>query len=364
MSDRSEPRLVPHFRDLDGIRGVLAVAVMCYHYGIDVIFNRLTGGFVTHSGLGLSVDFFFVLSGLVLARSYLRRPRNFAQRFVERIFRLLPLHLVLMGALSVLFILAPGQQAFFGAHVEGVAGYLAQLASVSVLFGLHRWNDASWTIGYELYIPIVLAVFLPALQRTSGPVRSSLCAVLAVVEMTLLWAAFAQAGAFDIYRGLMGLALGGALNLVILPEKPLIELPSTRFALPALLLVSLGLMVFVQALPLLAPVIAALFILTVALGTRSSSFLGRGVFAWLGRISFSVYLVHQPLRAWVYYAMGTESFDGRLAIKVMLIAAVLALATLLQRMVEQPFIRVGKRIAARLGTSVQVSERPVGASPD
>lgn len=361
MSDQSEPRLVPHFRDLDGIRGVLAVAVMLYHYGIDVIFNRLTGGFVTNSGLGLSVDFFFILSGLVLARSYLRRPRTFGQRFVERIFRLLPLHLVLMGALSVLFTLAPGQQAFFGAHAEGVAGYLAQLASVSVLFGLHRWNDASWTIGYELYVPIVLAVFLPPLQRSSGPVRIALCAVFTLLEIICLWAVFAHDDPFGVFRGVLGLAFGGALYLVVMSENPLIKLPSTRFCLPVLLVVSTALMVFVSALPMLAPLIAALFILTVALGTRSSSFLGRGLFAWLGRISFSVYLVHQPLRAWVYYAMGTDSFDGRLDIKIMLIAAVLALATLLQRIVEQPFIRFGKRISDRLGDTPHVSKRPVSA---
>lgn len=364
MPDRNGPRLAPHFRDLDGIRGVLAVAVMLYHYGIDVIFNRLTGGFVTESGLGLSVDFFFVLSGLVLARSYLRRPRTLGRRFVERIFRLLPLHLVLMGALSVLFILEPGQQAFFGAHAEGVAGYLAQLASVSVLFGLHRWNDASWTIGYELYVPIVLAVFLPALQRSSGPVRIALCAVFTLAEMICLWALFVHVDAFGVFRGVLGLALGGALYLVVLPENPLIDLPSTRFCLPVLLVVSIALMVFVSALPMLAPLIAVLFIVTVALGTRSSSFLGRGVFAWLGRISFSVYLVHQPLRAWVYYALGMESFDGRLDLKIALIATVLVLATILQRTVEQPFIRLGQRVAGRLGNNAPAGEQYVSASRD
>ena len=34
----------PHYRDLDGIRGILAVAVMLLHYGVNGFISKLTGG--------------------------------------------------------------------------------------------------------------------------------------------------------------------------------------------------------------------------------------------------------------------------------------------------------------------------------
>src|SRR5205823_1197413 len=46
----------------------------------------------------LSIDFFFVLSGFVLARTYWTEARRFLllQNFIERVARLYPLHLVML----------------------------------------------------------------------------------------------------------------------------------------------------------------------------------------------------------------------------------------------------------------------------
>ena len=58
MADETSRR---HFSDLDGMRGVLALVVMLYHFGLNSMLNRLVP--VGQVYWDLCVDFFFVLSG-------------------------------------------------------------------------------------------------------------------------------------------------------------------------------------------------------------------------------------------------------------------------------------------------------------
>src|SRR5271154_491037 len=60
-----------HLASLDGLRGVAAIAVFLHHLG------AITGLKQLYFGWGcLSVDFFFVLSGFVIAKSYEHRLAN------------------------------------------------------------------------------------------------------------------------------------------------------------------------------------------------------------------------------------------------------------------------------------------------
>ena len=54
----------PHYHLLDGLRGVAALVVICFHIGEDFATNCLTHYF-NHGYL--AVDFFFMLSGFVIA---------------------------------------------------------------------------------------------------------------------------------------------------------------------------------------------------------------------------------------------------------------------------------------------------------
>src|SRR2546425_4022874 len=83
--------------ELDSLRGGAALAVVLWHYkahfGAAPLYQVLApfylGGF-------LFVDFFFVLSGFVLAKTYWTESRRFLifQNVAERIARLYPLHFV------------------------------------------------------------------------------------------------------------------------------------------------------------------------------------------------------------------------------------------------------------------------------
>ncbi len=76
------------------MRGALAVSVMLFHYGLNTLIAQLTRGAIIDSKWVLCVDFFFLLSGFVLAHSFLRRPLILGGYAVKRILRLAPMYLV------------------------------------------------------------------------------------------------------------------------------------------------------------------------------------------------------------------------------------------------------------------------------
>lgn len=84
-----------HFEILDGLRGVAAVAVVVFHF-MEFVTPSYHDNFIAHGFL--AVDFFFCLSGFVVAYAYDNRLEKLGvvQFLKLRLIRLHPL--VLIGA--------------------------------------------------------------------------------------------------------------------------------------------------------------------------------------------------------------------------------------------------------------------------
>ncbi|WP_278551012.1 acyltransferase family protein [Elizabethkingia bruuniana] len=86
----------PHYNILDGLRGVAAITVVCFHifeaFATSHLDQRINHGY-------LAVDFFFILSGFVMGYAYSDRWGTMTTKdFIKR--RIIRLHpMVVMGAL-------------------------------------------------------------------------------------------------------------------------------------------------------------------------------------------------------------------------------------------------------------------------
>jgi peptidoglycan/LPS O-acetylase OafA/YrhL len=153
-----------HFLTLDFLRGVAALGVVEFHW--------LSQQGYTAFGLGhLSVDFFFVLSGFVIAYSYEERLKSTmtAWRFaVVRLVRLYPMILVAI-ALGVLRAVARGYGApEFALHPMVLAtAIVANLAMIPVDFskvGLNDFlfplNGVLWSLFFELIANFAYAIIV------------------------------------------------------------------------------------------------------------------------------------------------------------------------------------------------------------
>lgn len=93
-----------HFEILDGLRGLAAVIVVIYHF-MEIAITDYNKNFLSHGFL--AVDFFFCLSGFVIAYAYDTRAANISlmQFFKLRLIRLHPLVIIgsILGLLTFLF---------------------------------------------------------------------------------------------------------------------------------------------------------------------------------------------------------------------------------------------------------------------
>ena len=143
------------FDTLDAARGVAALIVALHH-------QWAIHGQLFASGY-LAVDFFFALSGFVLAHAYgdrLVSGRMKAREFlVARVVRLYPLYL--LGLLAVLIALSPALPWSLKAIVGKLPFALAMLPSPTydAVGFLYPFNIPSWSIFFELLINLVMALF-------------------------------------------------------------------------------------------------------------------------------------------------------------------------------------------------------------
>ena len=86
----------PHYNILDGLRGIAAITVVCFHlfeaFATSHLDQKINHGY-------LAVDFFFILSGFVVGYAYDDRWKTMKTRdfIIRRIIRLQPM--VVMGAI-------------------------------------------------------------------------------------------------------------------------------------------------------------------------------------------------------------------------------------------------------------------------
>ena len=197
----------PHYHILDGLRGVAALVVVCFHifeaYATSHLDQRINHGY-------LAVDFFFILSGFVIGYAYDDRwKRMTIKEFIKR--RLIRLHpMVVMGAVI-------GAVMFYtqGCSVWDVTKVSIGILLLSMLLNallipmttgfeirgvgeMYPLNGPSWSLLFE-YIGNLLYVFF---------IRKLSTAALSVL---VLLAAFGL-GIFAIFGPLGDICVGYAMT--------------------------------------------------------------------------------------------------------------------------------------------------------
>lgn len=160
-----------HFEILDGLRGVAAVAVVIFHFMENVYLDN-SKNFIGHGFL--AVDFFFCLSGFVIAYAYDDRLKELGMLtfFKLRLIRLHPL--VILGSILGLagFFIDP----FVSNAVDyGLGQFLLLfLSSVFLIpfpvmadrgFNLFGLNPPAWSLFWEYLVNIIYAVVLYRISR-------------------------------------------------------------------------------------------------------------------------------------------------------------------------------------------------------
>ena len=291
------------FEALDSWRGIAACLVAFHHLGLAV--NSHLNGFALVPNSYLFVDFFFVLSGFVIAANYEKRLAEGygVWRFaLLRFGRLYPLHLAVLVALIALRLAHSasglGEASAFAAPRWSADTIVANLLLVQSLhlYDFTPWNGPSWSISTEFYTYLLFAAAVTLYRRSI--VLLLLPVVLA--SAAALW--FLAGGIGTTYDwGLVRCICSFAAGAMIWHAHRARSLRAgTALELMSILLI----VVFVcnagkGALSLAAPAVFGLAVLVFAEEAGAvSRWLRKPPLLWLGGRSYSIYMVHF-LVAWL-----------------------------------------------------------------
>ena len=336
-------------RSFTGLRGVAALMVVGVH-ATPVLAPDAPGWLAAVLAQGqVAVDLFFVLSGFVLARAQAGLERSGVRAFLwRRAWRIYPLHVAVLGVLAVYaLVAAAGGDGFIGPDFPWSRLLPTLLLLQPFLFrGSTGWNPPDWSIAVEMLCSVLLWPALVALRAAGRPglvARRLVAGGLALAAAANLAAHGGEtAGWPAVLRGVCGFGFGMAL-------ARLGTQAGTRgagglacvwgWATVAELAAGGGFLVSVAVdAPGASVVLAGWLVLALSheAGAVSRWLRGRCVVG-LGRVSFSVYLVHVPL---LIPFGGGWAWAGGWAWRVAACGAYLALvagvATLAWRWVERP----------------------------
>jgi peptidoglycan/LPS O-acetylase OafA/YrhL len=290
---------IPHrrFEALDSLRGVCAILVVMFH--MPVASHWRDWGLVQHGYL--FVDYFFVLSGFVIAHAYSQRlmtPRDAGRFMVRRLGRVWPLHVLMLAAfigleLARLWFSIDAATPF--TRDRSVEAIFTNLLLIQA-FDIHpylTWNGPSWTLSVEVGCYVVFAALLlvaPRRWRWIGVVLAVVGAVM-VLLLAKRWMNTTYDLAFP--RAIYGFFLGAALQGIWLRIPRLKGGAATL--LESAVLLTIGLFIAWATGPVTVAV-TLLFVVGVWVFAGEEGAVSRLLdtrpLVTLGRWSFSIYMVH------------------------------------------------------------------------
>ncbi|WP_027126138.1 acyltransferase family protein [Gelidibacter mesophilus] len=172
----------PHFDILDGLRGLAAIVVVIFHF-MEIIIADFSENFISHGYL--AVDFFFCLSGFVVAYAYDNRIAGMGLKtFIKlRLIRLQPLVVIgsVLGLLTFLLDPYTDLYAIYGfketALIFITSTFLIPYPVVSErYFNLFNLNAPSWSLFWEYVANLIYATVLFKVTKKVLPVLVILAA--------------------------------------------------------------------------------------------------------------------------------------------------------------------------------------------
>jgi peptidoglycan/LPS O-acetylase OafA/YrhL len=295
-----------------------------------------------------AVDAFFVVSGFLITLSY-QRTRGLWPFYVRRVFRLYPMYVcvVLIQTGIMLALLPHGPFSELRSTLRYLVANLLmanflQYDIGGILSGLRNpgINPSLWTLKIEIGFYFIVPLIHLAWRRWGWSVLALIFIASIVFDIVAL-----QHGDIRLARQLPGqmqfFVIGMALYLYGKPAR-IHPVPSALITMAFL-----AAWTFIVPIPPgIRPLVVAAFVYSFALWAP--------VVRMKRDLSYSTYLLHGPL---IQTLILVGLFRDNMWCLAGVVAAVLCLAAITERLVERPGNAFGHRLSAQLGQRIPLTPR-------
>jgi peptidoglycan/LPS O-acetylase OafA/YrhL len=335
---------------LDGLRGVLALFVCIYHFSASfppVQQLMAAYAYVLRNGW-FAVDVFFVLSGFVMCHVYQHwfaegvKKAAYRDFMKARVARLYPVHLFSFALLFVALTPFIATNSLFTSH-DGRYAWSAAILNVALLhapfLGHLTWNYPSWSISAEMAVYLAFPFLAPFANR------KNLVLAGALVALCIVFLMYAQGSGASAYPTNGPGVILRAFCLFIVGMAAYQWRETGRrvgdAGAAALVAVALALLSFERSASFAVFLVAPLVLATID-GNWLATALSRPTPLFLGRISYSLYMIHAVVQILVLdrvkFLAGATGWPISAGTAMMLAAALVSIlaADRLNRSIEIP----------------------------
>ncbi|MCF2444154.1 acyltransferase [Dyadobacter sp. CY345] len=306
------------FEVLDMFRGIFASMVFLFHLGPFAETPIINNSFIENSDM--FVDFFFVLSGFVIAYSYksMENWQQFRLFLTKRIYRIYPLHFIMLIAFAGMEVAKNLLNPYIKVNnLENPANNI--ITFFTSLFLINStpipgvkdvsWNIPSWSISAEMISYVVFASLLLILYLSNQSLRRNLYfGIVIIISIAGLWFvsdSFQINYSFNygFLRGILGFFTGVVCFSVFDKTNQNVRVLSVGFFTIAEI-ISLVIIIFcITNGDLLKPwgiifeilFFACVYIFSFQKGLISEQLKNIGILKKLGQYSYSIYMSHALL---------------------------------------------------------------------
>lgn len=330
--------------EIDGLRAIAVIPVILFHGGLSIF----SGGFV-------GVDVFFVISGYLITNIIINDlyKENFSlvEFYERRARRILPaLFSVMLFCIPLAWLwLMPSDMKNFSESLISTS-----LFSSNFLF----WKESgyfdiaselkplihTWSLAIEEQFYILFPIFLIMTWGLGSKILISLLIIIFCISLALgHWGSFNHPTAAFFLLPTRGweLLMGCIISFFLWQRNHKLNLRISQIlSFSGFILICFSIFIFDKSTPdpsilnLLPTLGTALIILYAVNGTLIYSLLSNKILVGIGLISFSMYLIHQPLFAFAKYKFQPESLNSYLWI---VLGLTFILSYLNWKLIETPF---------------------------
>ncbi|MFI2743319.1 acyltransferase family protein [Zhouia sp. PK063] len=298
-----------HFKILDGLRGLAAISVVIFHF-MEFVKPDYKDNFIAHSYL--AVDFFFCLSGFVIAYAYDSRIKDIGIITFLKL-RLIRLHpMVIFGAIIgvLAFVFDPYSNLFnvYGSK-ETVLMFFSSCFMIPYAvvqeryFNIFHLNPPTWSLFWEYVANIAYVLVLFRLKKYTLLIATIFAAIILVYAsydgnyLGIGWSGnnFLGGGARILFSFLAGMLVYRS-NFIIKNKL--------GFPLLCVLLFLAFIFPFIENLNWIIDPIIVIFYFPVIIALGAGATLHKSLEKtcdWSGEISYPLYMVHYPF-LWMFYS--------------------------------------------------------------